>query len=359
MNPPERPIAFDPFHTRLPLWMVLLAGSPIVLCMAIMGLPELAYEHAAAYRTLFALTYLFWSVPVAALQRALWRRVPTWVLIVAMLAATYVCSVINNVLAQLMAMHWGRAPTFTWTRNLSGLDGCWLALIAFCAIHAVVAHAYELRAARERLREAEGFARDAELRALRYQLNPHFLFNTLNAISSLVTERRNDDASRMLSTLGDLLRATLDGGHAHEVSVAEELATTQLYLDIEKVRLGERLRLDVRAGPDVLRARVPSLLIQPLAENAIRHGIARLREPGRLDLHVSREGHHLRIALSNDGPPPEPRAEGRSIGLANVRQRLFRLYGDDQRVDLAIGDDGGCRVDIVLPFMAADAREPA
>ncbi len=349
--------ARHPPDARLPVWMIVLAGSPIVLCMAIMGLPELADDHAAAFRVLFALTYLAWSVPIAIVQRHLWRKVPAWALVAVMLAATYACSIVNNVLAQVLSMHWGRTPNFTWARNLSGLDGCWLALIAFCAIHAMVAHAHELRAARERVREAEGLARDAELRALRYQMHPHFLFNPLNAISALVTERRNDDATRMLSTLGDLLRATLESGHLHEVSLADELATTQLYLDIEKVRLGDRLGLDVKAGPDVLRARVPSLLIQPLVENAIRHGIARLREPGRLGVQVSRDGERLRIVVTNDGPPTEPRGVGQAIGLANVRERLSRLYGDRQHVDLDLAAQGGCRVEIVMPFQAAAPRE--
>lgn len=345
------PSTSSPRHP-VPFLLPILAGSPIIACMAIVGLAELGFEHAVAVRGVFVTAFVLWSVPLTALQRALWRRVPMWVLVLVMLATGYVFSVINNAVLQLLAIHWGRVSSFNPLRTLAGLDGCWLAYVAFCAIHAIVSHAYELRGARERLHEAEALAREAELRALRYQINPHFLFNTLNAISALVAERRTDDATRMLSTLGDLLRTTLEGDHSHEVTLAEELATTTLYLDIEKARLGERLVLDVRAGPDVLRARVPSLLIQPLVENAIRHGIARLSEPGRIELRVARDRDTLDIAIRNDGPPPDRRDTERpgAIGVANVRERLSRLYGDAQRFDVDIAANGGCRVRIVLPF---------
>lgn len=350
-----------PPRQRVPFLLPIAAGSPIVACMAVVGLAEFGYEHAIAVRIFLASAFVLWSIPLTVLQRALWRRIPMWMLVVAMLAAGYVMSVLNNAVLQLLAIHWGRVPSFSWFRTLAGLDGCWLAYIAFCAIHAIVAHAYELRTARERLHEAEALAREAELRALRYQINPHFLFNTLNAISALVTERRNDDATRMLSTLGDLLRTTLEGDHAHEVTLAEELSTTGLYLDIEKARLGERLIVDVRAGPDVLRARVPGLLIQPLAENAIRHGITRLRTPGRLDLRVAREDGNLRITLHNDGPVAESNDTVRpgAIGLANVRERLERLYGEAQQVAVVMLDDGGCQVDILLPFRLHASPEVA
>jgi len=245
------------------------------------------------------------------------------------------------------------------------VDGCWLPLIAFCAVHAVVDHYAALQAERERVREIAAQARDAELRALRYQLQPHFLFNTLNAISTLVAEQRGAEANRMLARLGDLLRATLDSGEAHEVALAEELALTGHYLDIEKIRLGERLLLDLRIGPDVLQAAVPALLLQPLLENAIRHGIAPRATPGRVALRVERDGERLQLSLRNDGVPSVPEAvddEPRSpaIGLRNVRQRLAQLYGEAHRFEFALADDGGCEVVIALPYRAVVAMpEPA
>ena len=170
----------------------------------------------------------------------------------------------------------------------------------------------------------------------------------------------------MLARLGDLLRATLDSGEAHEVTLAEELALAGHYLDLEKVRLGDRLLLDVRIGSGVLQSAVPPLLLQPLLENAIRHGIAPRLAPGRVALAVERDGELLRLSLRNDGVPTVPGAaddEARpaAIGLRNVRERLARLYGEAQRFEFALADDGGCAIDIALPCrnLAASVAEPA
>jgi len=351
----------------VPFWLPLLAGLPLVLCMAVMALPELGRGRAVDFRVLYALTYLVWIVPMAAAQRGLRRRgVSWWLAIPALLALSYAMSLANNALGELLAIRLGALPRFEWKFLFQQLDSCWLALIAFAAVHAVVDHYAALQAERERVREIAAQARDAELRALRYQLQPHFLFNTLNAISTLVAERRNPEANRMLARLGDLLRATLDSGEAHEVSLAEELALAGHYLDIEQVRLGERLQLDLRIGPEVLQAAVPPLLLQPLLENAIRHGIAPRLAPGRVALTVARDGAMLRLSLRNDGVPAVPDAaddEARpaAIGLRNVRERLARLYGDAQRFEFALADDGGCAIDIALPCrnLAASVPEPA
>jgi len=351
----------------VPFWLPLLAGTPLVLCMAVMALPELGHGRAVDFRALYALTYLLWIVPMAAVQRSLRRRGLSWLLVVpALLALSYAMSLANNALGELLAIRLGALPRFQWTFLFQQLDGCWLALIAFAAVHAVVEHYAALQVEHGRVQEIAAQARDAELRALRYQLQPHFLFNTLNAISTLVAEQRNPEANRMLARLGDLLRATLDSGDAHEVTLAEELALAGHYLDIEQVRLGERLRLDVRVGPNVLQAAVPPLLLQPLLENAIRHGIAPRREPGRVALAVARGGGTLRLSLRNDGVPAAPGAtddEARpaAIGLRNVRERLARLYGEAQRFEFVLAEDGGCAIDIALPCrtLAVPVAEPA
>lgn len=335
-------------------WLSWLAGVPMVACMTVMALPEVGHGHAVAFRILYATAYLLWIVPLIFAQRWLRRRMPWPLAVLALLALTYLMSLANNAMAELLTLRWHALPGFDWLRLFGGLDGCWLALIAFCAIHAVVDHTLALQVERARVREAQAAARDAELRALRYQLNPHFLFNTLNAISTLVAERRNTDANRMLARLADLLRATLERGEAHEVPLAEELALTGHYVDIEKIRLGERLALELRVGPDLLQAAVPALLLQPLVENAIRHGIAPRARGGRVELRVERSGERLRLHLSNDGVPSateagEPRP---AIGLRNVRERLTRLYGAAHEFDLRLAADGGCRVEISLPFRA-------
>ncbi len=337
---------------KVPFLLPVLAGMPIILCMGIMGLPELAFAHAAAYRIFFATAYVTWSFPLTALQRALWRRISPLAMTLVLLLTTYFFSVINNVGAQVLALHWGQSQLFSWSRNLRGLDGCWLAMIAFCAIHAVVAYYFELRTAQDRLRDVEGLARNAELKALRYQLHPHFLHNTLNAISSLVLERRSGEAVQMIASLGELLRATLDSSDRHEVTLAEELTTTELYLDIEKVRFGQRLLVDIRVGPDALGALVPSLLLQPLVENSIRHGIAVRRTPGRIDLHITRDGDRLRVTLYNDGNRPEDEVGSRTlgVGLRNTRERLNKLYAQGYSIDFRLNEFGGCTVEVILPF---------
>jgi len=332
-------------------WLPWLAGVPMVACMTVMALPEVGHGHALAFRVLYAAAYLLWTLPLTFAQRWLRRHAPWPPTVLALLALTYLMSLANNAVAELLALHWHVLPRFDWLRLFGGLDGCWLALIAFCAIHAAVDHTLALQAERARVREALALARDAELRALRYQLNPHFLFNTLNAVSTMVVQRRNADANRMLARLADLLRVTLERGEAHEVPLAEELALTGHYLDIEKIRLGERLALELRVGPDLLQAAVPALLLQPLVENAIRHGIAPRAQGGRVRLRIERADHFLRVHLFNDGVPSRAAAPSHpAIGLRNVRDRLAHLYGAAHEFDVRLAPDGSCQVAITLPL---------
>lgn len=348
--PAESRVAMPPF------WLPILAGLPITACMVVMALPDLGHGNAAAYRALYLAAYVIWTVPLTWVQRGLWRRRTSWWLaILALLTLTYLFSLINSMVAQRMAVAWGQLPSFSWSRIFGGLDGCWLALISFCAVHAVVAYYFELKHEQQRVLAAMSLTRDAELRALRYQLHPHFLFNTLNAISTLVIEGRSRDATRMISRLGDFLRATLEGGDHHEVALADELSLTEHYLDIEKARLGSRLSIGMHIGPDSLHALVPYLLLQPLVENAIRHGIAQRREPGRVDIHIAHEHDRLHLRVRNDGATAEAgqaKREDRSsaIGLRNVRERLEKLYADDHHMEYGPTHDGGYAVTIELPF---------
>lgn len=345
-----------------PLWLPILAGLPITFCMVVMALPDLGRAHSAAYRALYLAAYVIWSLPLTLLQRKLWRRrVSWWKAAIILLAVTYVLSLINNAIALFMAVGWGQVPAYRLRMIFSGLDGCWLALIAFCAIHAVVAYYTELRYSQERAERAISHARDAELRALRYQLHPHFLFNTLNAISALVASQRNREANRMIARLGDFLRATLESSAAHEVALADELALTEAYLDVEKARLGERLRVRLHLGPDLMGALVPYLLLQPLVENAIRHGIAPRTEPGWLDIQAFRKDGWLCLRVINEGCRPEDSEKSgtaghsSAIGLRNVRARLENLYPDSHRFESKAGEDGCYTVIIDIPFREMEA----
>lgn len=332
-----------------PLLVPVLAALPVCACMAILGLPAYGHGHAAAFRTLYFVACLAWLMPLALLQRAMWRREWPWVrMALILLASSYAMSLLNNLLGQRLAISLGLETAYHWGDLVQGLDGCWLALIAFCAVHAVAAYYLSLQQVRLHLAQAQAAARNAELRALRLQVNPHFLFNALNAISALVSNQSNREANRMLGCVSDFLRATLAHDGRHEHSLAEELALLDSYLEIEKARLGERLRLSMKAGPDLLDSIVPYLMLQPLVENAIRHGIAPLAAPGRLDIRIERAGTQLVVEVQNDGQPPAHAGSG--IGLANVRERLRHLYGSAQQVDAGWHPDGRFGVRIALPL---------
>jgi LytS/YehU family sensor histidine kinase len=198
-----------------------------------------------------------------------------------------------------------------------------------------------------------GLAR-AQLQLLQTQLHPHFLFNTLNAISALV-HTDAEAADRMLATLGDLLRRTLEDFGVQEAPLARELEVVRAYLEIEQARLGPRLRICLDVEPDTPDAYVPTFLLQPLLENAIRHGIAPRPEPGRVEVHVRRDGECLQLEVRDDGPGFSAQPAGADgVGLANTRARLFHLYGAAQRLETSNDPRGGCAVTITLPFRVAN-----
>jgi hypothetical protein len=198
--------------------------------MAILGLPDLGHGHALAFRTLFIVACMAWTVPLTVLQRVSWRRAwPLPATALLLLTLTYAMSVANALLAQCLAIALGLRQGYRWNHLTEDLDGCWLALIAFCAVHAVAVYYLSLQRAELCLAQAQAAARDAELRALRLQVNPHFLFNTLNAISALVAAEANRDATRMIARVGDFLRATLAHDGRHEHALAEELALTEAF----------------------------------------------------------------------------------------------------------------------------------
>jgi two-component sensor histidine kinase len=193
----------------------------------------------------------------------------------------------------------------------------------------------------------------AQLQTLRTQLQPHFLFNTLHAISSLMDEDVRA-ARRMIARLADLLRTTLETGEQQEVSLLRELETLQLYLDIERERFSDRLRIELDVRPDVLEARVPSLLLQPLVENAVRHGIAPLQRGGRITVSAAREAGSLLLTVEDDGAGALSDAAPREgVGLRNTRARLARLYPETHDLTIDRPSAGGFRVQVEIPYSTA------
>ena len=193
----------------------------------------------------------------------------------------------------------------------------------------------------------------AQLQALRMQLNPHFLFNAMNTIAMQVRKSANDDAVRMLAGLSDLLRYMLEDSRPTEVPLAEELVFIERYLAIEQVRFQDRLRIDIDAGPGTAQALVPTLILQPLVENAIRHGISRRAQAGRVSIQARRTDDNLILQVQDDGPglhsetTPTP---GTGLGLRNTRARLEQLYGGDQSLELAQIPAGGTLATLRIPY---------
>ncbi len=224
-----------------------------------------------------------------------------------------------------------------------------------------IAHAvrYARVAAERRVREAalERELLQARLQALEAQLHPHFLFNTLHTVASLVRIGEGQGAIRMLTGLGDLLRLALRPRDAQEVPLAEELDFVGRYLEVEGVRFQDRLRTAVDVAPDVpADALVPHMILQPLVENAIRHGVESSASAGCVSIRVHREGGMLHLTVRDDGPGPNGGKEkgGRGIGLGNTRARLRHLYGDRHRCELAAGEESGAVATIAVPFHRAE-----
>jgi two-component system, LytTR family, sensor kinase len=198
----------------------------------------------------------------------------------------------------------------------------------------------------------------AQLGALKVQLQPHFLFNTLNAIMVLVRQERGAHAEEMLARLSDLLRCVLDDVEAQEVPLRRELEYVRLYLSIEELRFQDRLRVEISAPAAVLEAAVPNMSLQPLVENAVRHGIGKSAAAGRIEIRAARVDGALEVRVVDDGPglggAPAAGGEGRGIGLANTRARLAQLYGAAAGLSLTNGDHGGAVATMTVPYRVAE-----
>jgi two-component system LytT family sensor kinase len=218
---------------------------------------------------------------------------------------------------------------------------------------------YEARSQEAIRLEAEAAAlraqlAEAQLASLRMQLNPHFLFNTLHAISALVG-RDPAGVRRMISRLGELLRSTLESGPA-ERTVEEELAFIGRYLDIMQVRFEGRLRVETVLDPAAQDALVPALILQPLVENAVKHGVSRLQGEGHIEVAARRVGDRLRLSVRDSGPGlPAGAGRPRGIGLENTEARLRQMYGQDQRLSLQAADTGGAVAEVDIPYRTAPA----
>ncbi|MGA9583033.1 MAG: histidine kinase [Allosphingosinicella sp.] len=233
-----------------------------------------------------------------------------------------------------------------------GLVTWYFFFAAWASFYIAISSAARLRAAERRAAGAERDAQEAQLRALRYQVNPHFLFNTLNSLSSLVMARREEEAEAMIVNLSAFFRSSLALDPSEDITLAQEIEFQQLYLDIEKLRFPKRLDVRIEVPADLRGARVPPLLLQPLVENAIKHGVARTAEPVRLTVAAREEDSRLILTIENDrGPAGQAKGEhGTGVGLVNVCERLAARFGVEATCEHGPLPDGGWRVTLSMPL---------
>jgi len=232
-------------------------------------------------------------------------------------------------------------------------------LVAWSALYYSINFFILLEEQSDRLLRLESTASNAQLAMLRYQLNPHFLFNTLNSISTLVLLKQTDRANAMLSRLSSFLRYTLVNESIGMVTLAQEIETLKLYLEIEKMRFEERLRPHFHVDANVMRAHLPSLLLQPLIENAIKYAVTPQEEGADISLEARLQVDRVLITVSDTGPGTSgtSRSLSTGVGLANIRDRLAQAYGDNHRFETQSDMTGGFRVFIDIPYQI-ETEEP-
>ena len=254
----------------------------------------------------------------------------------------------------------GRGPNDA-VRLWFGFFNSLILALGVVAVGVARAYSLRLRSRREQAIQLTNQLSEARLDALRRQLDPHFLFNTLNAIASLV-ERDPRGVRRMIARLGDLLRHSFEGGAEPEVTLRRELAMLDLYVDIVKVRFQDRLVVDIRIDDAVLDALVPTFILQPLVENAVKHGVERRTEGGRVTVEGTQDGDALVLRVINDAPAaPTVAASPTSrtgVGIRNTRARLEQLYGTRQRFTLDRDTERGVVAEVRLPFHVGASMEP-
>lgn len=323
-------------------------------------------------------TVLAWSTWIPTSVIALWfmRRFPvthrTWYYAVPIhVVGAAVCILFLSALYTAMR---GAEALLTQTAGFAYFDYLLTSFAQLLALDSIIylgglvtVHAFMYyRRYRERTLQAERLKSDlaeAQLHALSLQLRPHFLFNSFHTIAMLVRRHEEERATETIASLSDFLRYILEGDGIQEVPLKQELDFMKSYVAVEKARYGDQLDVRVDAEAEALRALVPNLLLQPLVENAIRHGLRPVERPGGIDVEARREGSHLRLRVQDNGrglPDGWRLEEQRGVGLSNTKARLRRLYGSDHYLNLhSPPGEEGLTVTIMLPYRTEDEREVA
>lgn len=229
--------------------------------------------------------------------------------------------------------------------------GRYFLLLAWAALYLALGNAAQVQAAERREGEFKRAAKAAELRSLRYQVNPHFLFNTLNSLSSLVMSGRTEEAERMIQTMSSFYRNSLAGDPTADVPLVDEIALQRHYLDIEAVRFPERLRCQFAVPPELESACVPGMILQPLVENSVKYAVSATSRPVTIRIAAQTAGGKLVLTVSDDGPGKPDGVTGTSIGLANVRDRLAARFGDEASVESGPQPHGGYATKLTIPII--------
>jgi two-component sensor histidine kinase len=322
----------------------------------------------AAYVAVITVCGMILSLPLRYLYRLLWSRA-IWVQAIGLLGGSALVGYLWIKIRSYIFMGWieNSKDMEAWAEKLGeaaeiyykmsfveSYVGSITTILSWSALYFAIKSYRVFQEVRESALRSAAMAHEAQLKMLRYQLNPHFLFNTLNAISTLILEKNTELANRMVTKLSSFLRYSLDNDPLQKITLEQELQALQLYLDIEKVRFEERLSLEVDIEEAAKDALIPSLLLQPLIENAIKYGIARAEGGGHLKISARVFAGDLLMEVSDDGPGCElvnnniPDAKG--VGLRNTRERLATIYGSEHSIKLSKTDPHGLTICIRIPF---------
>jgi two-component system, LytTR family, sensor kinase len=323
---------------------------------------ENKYEHMTGYTTVIlvaAASGFLLSLELRYIFRRLWLLSPR-VMILGALLSCYLFAliwrvIINSAYLQFTSdsMEWVMKSPLEFFSN--AMASTYL-LLCWTALYFGFKYYDSLQTQREATLRAAALAQEAQLKMLRYQLNPHFLFNTLNAISTLILDSENRTANQAVMRLSEFLRYTLDQDPMKKVTLRQEIEAMNLYLTTEKLRFGERLKLEFAVEERALEALVPSLLLQPLIENAVKFAVSPSERGGSIRVEGRVRGAMLELAVADDGPGLNTGAAagaGRGVGLRNTRERLAVLYDDNHRF-ASLDNKPGLRIELGLPFQTAD-----
>jgi len=298
------------------------------------------------------------SAPLRYLYRWLWQQRPVVIIPLALVASWTTAlawrAVINTAAMHFLPESWMRDDEHWYSLFAGALSSTYL-LVCWSGLYFGIKYYETLQHQRETMLKASALAQEAQVKMLRYQLNPHFLFNTLNAISTLILDGQGKTANKAVGRLSDFLRYTLDQDPMKKVTLRQEIDALNLYLGIEQLRFGDRLKLEFDVDERVLQALVPSLILQPLVENSLKYAVAPREEGGRLRIEAREREGKLLLVVQDDGPGLPVGVElgaGRGVGFRNTRERLAVLYGEQQKLAVRFSRPG-LRLEITMPFEPA------